>query len=34
MTERAGVAVKFSNWVWPPQRFSTIFCVGQFVDED
>ncbi len=29
MTERAGVAVKFSNWVWPPQRFNTIFCVGQ-----
>ena len=29
MTDRAGVAVKFSNWVWPPQRFSTIFWVGQ-----
>ncbi|MCY1238473.1 hypothetical protein D9M72_512140 [compost metagenome] len=29
-TERPGVAVKPSNWVWPPQRLSTIFSVGQW----
>jgi hypothetical protein len=28
-TERPGEAVKLSNWVWPPQRLSTIFSDGQ-----
>ena len=31
-TDRPGVAVKLSNWVWPPQRLSTIFSRGPAVD--